>query len=113
MHATWDRPEAPLDAGPVVVEGDHAVVDWTQGPMGGRALLKRRHGEWITVLCAGDGIRDAEGLAATGMPAAVAGRLAARLAHAETQVAAERLARMSAFTGVVRMDAGDADGRHH
>lgn len=113
MHTTWDRPDTRLDAGPVVIEGDHAVADWTQGRMGGRALLRRQHGEWITVLCAGDGIRDAEGLAAAGVPAAIAGRLATRLAEAEKQVPAERLARMSAFMGVVRMDTEGAHAQHH
>ncbi len=113
MHATWDRPGTRLDAGPVVVEGDHAVADWAQGEMGGRALLRRRHGQWSTVLCAGDGIRDAEGLAAAGVPAAIAERLATRLAEAEKQVPAERLARMSAFAGVVRMDTEGTHGQHH
>lgn len=113
MHATWDRPDSKLDAGPVIVEDDHAVADWTQGQMGGRALLRRQRGEWITVLCAGDGIRDAEGLAAAGVPAAIAGRLATRLAEAEKQVPVERLARMSAFMGVVRMDTEGAHAPHH
>lgn len=114
MRATWEKPEAPLDAGPVVAEGDHAVADWTQGARGGRALLRREHGEWITVLCAGDGIRSAEGLQAVGVPAPEATALAAKLAKAEQAVPAERLARMSAFLGVVRMQEGDgAHGRGH
>lgn len=103
MHATWDRPESPLDTGPVVVEGDYAVADWTQGAMGGRALLKREQGTWTTVLCAGDGIRTADGLAAVGLPAGQAGVLAAKLAKAEQQISAERLAQMSAFMGILRM----------
>lgn len=112
MHATWDRPDSKLDAGPLVVEGDYALADWTQGQMGGRALLRRRHGQWSTVLCAGDGIRDVEGLAAAGVPAAIAGRLATRLAEAEKQVPAERLAQMSAFMGVVQMDTEGTHGQH-
>lgn len=39
MRHTWERPDAPLDVGPITVEGDHAVVGWTQGERGGRALL--------------------------------------------------------------------------
>ena len=108
MRSTWEKPEAPLDAGPVVVEGDHAVADWTQGTRGGRALLRREHGQWTTVLCAGDGIRSAEGLQAVGVPAAQAAVLAVKLATAEQAVPAERLARMSAFLGVVRMQQGDS-----
>lgn len=83
MHAAWDRPDIRLDAGPVVIEGDYAVADWTQGALGGRALLKRGDGAWTTVLCAGDGIRDADGLVEVGVPAAVAKILAERLAEAE------------------------------
>lgn len=114
MHATWDRPDAPLEAGPVVVEGDYAVADWTQGSTGGRALLKHEHGAWTTVLCAGDGIRDAGGLTDVGLPEAQARALAAKLAEAERQVAPERLARMSTFAGIVRMQpkAGE-HGAHH
>ena len=108
MRAIWEKPETPLDAGPVAVEGDHAVADWTQGARGGRALLRREHGQWVTVLCAGDGIRSAEGLQAVGVPAAEATALAAKLAKAEQAVPAERLARMSAFLGVVRMQQGDS-----
>lgn len=40
MHVTWDRPIAPLDVGPIVVQEDYAIAGWTQAKMGGRALLK-------------------------------------------------------------------------
>ena len=110
MHATWHRPDAPLDAGPVAIEGDYAVADWTQGDRGGRALLRREGGAWTTLLCAGDGIRDAVGLREVGVPAPQADALAARLAALEAQVAPERLRRMSTFAGVMRMQ---AEGRSH
>lgn len=103
MRATWDRPDAPLDVGPVVVDSNHAVADWTQGAMGGRALLARGEGGWAVVLCAGDSIRTAEGLQAVGLPAASAGRLAGALAERERGVAQERLNAMSRFEGIVRM----------
>lgn len=111
MHATWDRPQTTLDAGPVVVEGEHALVDWTQGGMGGRALLERQAGHWITVLCAGDGIRSADALIEAGVPRAQAQAMAAKLATAETKVSSDRLALMSNFAGVVRMNGGSPD--HH
>ena len=104
MHATWDRPDAPLEVGPIVVDNDYAVAGWTQGAMGGRALLRRENGAWTTVLCAGDGIRDAEGLGAVGMPASQATALAAKLADAEKELSAERLALMASFRGIVRME---------
>lgn len=105
MMATWDRPDAPLDAGPVAIEGDHAVADWTQGKTGGRALLKRTHGRWVTVLCAGDGIRSSEGLIEAGLGETQARALAESLARMEREVPAQRLALMASFRGIVRMDA--------
>lgn len=113
MHATWDRPDAALEAGPVVVVGEHAVADWTQGAMGGRALLRREHGEWITVLCAGDGIRNADGLVAAGVPRETAASLASQLGIAEREVSAGRLARMASFKGIVRMQQGGGHDASH
>lgn len=119
MHATWDRPNAPLDVGPIVVQDDYAIAGWTQGAMGGRALLRREQGSWNTILCAGDGIGDVEGLEAIGLPIGQAEALADRLAQAETQVSPERLAMMASFRGIVRMSAGrgghapDAAKNHH
>jgi hypothetical protein len=37
----FDKPNETLSVGPVVVSGNHAVADWAQGDMGGRALLRR------------------------------------------------------------------------
>src|SRR5690606_27578078 len=112
MHATWDRPEIPLDAGPIAIDGDWAVAGWTQGRMGGRALLRREHGAWTTVLCAGDGIRSQQGLIEAGIPSAQAQAQASKLTAVEAGVAPERLALMSAFAGIVRMQGADHGDRH-
>jgi hypothetical protein len=56
LHGTFDRPNESLSVGPVVVSGDHAIADWSQGDMGGRALLRRKQGGWVVTLCAGDAI---------------------------------------------------------
>ena len=114
MHTAWDRPGTVLDAGPVVVAGDYAVADWTQGDRGGRALMQRQGGTWTTLLCAGDGIRDADGLRAVGVPATQADTLAKALVRAEIGLAPDRLARMSRFAGTVRMTPEGAahDDRH-
>lgn len=112
MHATWDRPHAPLEAGPVVIDGDWAVADWTQAAMGGRALLHREHGAWSTVLCAGDGIKGADGLIEAGVPRAQARALAAKLAAAEVKIAPDRLALISTFAGIVRMQGAGHGDRH-
>jgi len=114
LLATFDKPDAPLAVAPVVVAGDHAVADWSQGAGGGRALLRRAaHGgeAWSLVLCAGDGIRTADALRQAGVPAADADTLATRLAEAERAVSPERRALFSSFEGVVMMHGGDAP--HH
>lgn len=104
MRSAWDRPESRLDAGPVVVAGDSAVVDWTQGSMGGRALLERRDGRWRVVLCAGDLLRSERGLTQAGLHPAVASTLAAKLKRAEADVPAARLTAMARFQGLVAME---------
>lgn len=104
MMSTWDRPDTRLDVGPIVTDGAAAIADWTQGGLGGRAYLIRDGHGWRVVLCGGDALRTPEGLASLGLPAATATRLAARLRRAEAEVAPDRLARMSSFRGLMRMD---------
>jgi hypothetical protein len=75
-------------------------------------LLRREHGAWTTVLCAGDGIQSEQGLVEAGIPPGQAQALAARLATAEAKVSADRLAKMATFAGIVRMQ-GAGRGDHH
>lgn len=103
MRGLFDKPGLPLDAGPVAVGGAHAVADWTQGTMGGRALLERRNGIWVIRLCSGDSLRDAAVLRAAGVPSSDAAAIVSRLAEAERSVSAERLKRMASFKGTVEM----------
>lgn len=104
MRATWDRPDAPLTVGPIAVDSDFAIADWTQGHMGGRALLTKRDGTWRVILCAGDGIRNETGLVSVGIPGRTATALARELAELERDAEPERLAAMARFAGIVRMD---------
>ena len=106
MKAQFDRPDAPLDVGPVAVEGDHAVAGWTQGERGGRALLQRREGRWEIVVCAGDGLTRAKDLALAGLTPAQADRLARRVQAVERGMALERRKRLASFEGVVRVQGG-------
>ncbi|QNM95311.1 copper uptake system-associated protein [Chitinimonas koreensis] len=94
---TYDKPDAKVDVAPVVVEQDYAVAGWLQGERGGRALLRQQQGQWQILLCAGDGLRSADGLVNAGVPAAVAQRLAARLGGAEKGIDASRLHLFSLF----------------
>jgi hypothetical protein len=106
MMRDWNKPEAPLTVDPIVVVGSFAVADWTQPALGGRALLQRAGNSWNVVLCAGDALKDAGMLAHAGMTPADAEALLKTLAAAEAPLPAERLARIAAFKGVVRMEGG-------
>jgi hypothetical protein len=104
LHSSFDKPEAKLVVGPVVATADYAIAGWTQGEMGGRALLRNKHGRWTIILCAGDGIRSAEALRHAGIAPDVADELAKALAKAEQTVPADRLAMFARFEGLLRMD---------
>jgi hypothetical protein len=80
LMATFDRPESPLIVGPVVISGNHGIADWSQGEMGGRALLRRKEEAWSIALCSGDALRSSEILRKIGLPSANAVELA-RLAN--------------------------------
>jgi hypothetical protein len=49
--ATFDEPDHRLEVAPVAVVGDNAVAGWVQGNQGGRALLRKRNGKWVLILC--------------------------------------------------------------
>lgn len=106
MMATFDQPDAPLQVGPVVVEGEFAVAGWTQEGRGGRALLKRKDGAWAIHLCAGDALKDEVALVHMGLPTDVAAAIAAELASEEATADPARVALFSTFEGVVEMNAG-------
>lgn len=92
----------PLEVGPVVISGDHAIADWTQAEFGGRALFERSGRNWALVLCSGDSIRNAANLKRAGVPDFSADRIATRLAEAEAALPPERLKRMRRFVGTAQ-----------
>jgi hypothetical protein len=116
LHGTFDRPNESLSVGPVVVSGDHAIADWSQGDMGGRALLRRKQGGWVVTLCAGDAMKSSEALKTAGVPQPEAIQLARDLAVAESRLAPEQVAVFSRFEGLVTMDGAshhsDGETRH-
>ena len=97
LSTQFSKPGSPVVSGPVVVEGDFAVAGWTQGELGGRALLKREGQRWEVVACAGNAFREAATLESAGMPAESARAIAQRLAEAESRLPAERLERLGRF----------------
>ncbi len=111
--STWDKPDARVEVGPVVVVGNHAVAGWTQGQRGGRALMARNAaGHWAVAACGGDGLKSAKTLESTGMAPAQARQLSASVAKAEADVAPARRALFSTFDGLLRMNEGDAHTGH-
>lgn len=110
LHRMFDRPGTELVIDPVVVGRTHAIADWTQGEMGGRALMRRTEGKWHVILCSGDGIRNASALEAAGTPPDEARELAANLHAAEQKMPADRISRLSRFEGTVRMDGSEHHG---
>jgi hypothetical protein len=112
LHGMFDKPSETLSVEPVMVSGDHAIADWTQGEMGGRALLRRQYQEWTIVLCAGDGIKSAEALVKVGVPAADAKKLESEMATAEAALAPQRVAMFSRFEGLMMMDSNGSAAQH-
>ncbi len=110
LRGIFDKPGEALTVGPVAVSGDHAIADWTQGDMGGRALLMRRQGTWSVTLCAGDAIKSSEALRTAGVPQPDAVHLAQALASAESTIAPERVAMFSRFEGMVTVDGTSGHG---
>jgi len=113
MAQQFDRPEQRLEVGPVVVVADHAIAGWSQGDMGGRALLRRKGRDWQIVLCSGDQLKSAETLRHAGVPATSVQPLVERLAEAESRLPKERLAQLSKFEGIVMIEGGHHPPQHH
>lgn len=112
IGTTWDKPGSKVAIDPVVISGHHAIASWTQGPHGGRALLRRDDKGWSVVLCSGDPLKEARWLAEAGVPPSDASRLATDLAAAEARVPPERRTKFSLFEGVVQGD-GTEHAPHH
>lgn len=113
MKRQFDKPQSPLKVAPVVVEGDWALAGWLQDARGGRALLQKRHGHWVIVVCGGDGLRKADALVHTGMTADMATALAKKLNVAESRLPADTLKKMASFEGMLRVDGDAGHGAGH
>ena len=109
LMQTFDKPEAPLGIDAVVVEQDIAIADWSQGELGGRALLRRKDGVWSIALCAGDALKQSASLEKLGLRKPLADMLAAELSQAERGLAPALLDKFARFDAIVAVD---ATGRH-
>ena len=112
MKKQFDRPDAPLDVGPVTVEGKYAVAGWTQDKQGGRALLQKEKTGWFVAVCAGDGLTRAEVLKTTGMDATSAQKLANAVLSAEVKLSVDKRRRFASFQGLVKVDGPGAAHGH-
>lgn len=108
MHHMFDRPDAPLVIDPIVTVDGYAIAGWTQGDMGGRALLRKSDAAWRVVLCSGDGLKDEAVLLQAGIADPTARQLTLRLAEAERSLDPARLAQLARFEGIVMMDESGA-----
>ncbi len=106
LKSIFEKSDVPLVVEPVAVAGDYALADWEQGEMGGRALLRKKNGNWEVVLCAGDEIREAQALRSAGIPPDLAASLSSELARAESKLSRARLEKFSSFKSLVRMEQG-------
>lgn len=97
MKQTWERADAPLTIGPVVVSGDTAIADWQQNNMRGRALLRKVANHWDVVGCAGKSFRDMAGLQQHGVDQATAHALSHALSTAEASLPAADIEQMDQF----------------
>lgn len=113
LHGTFDRPDSRLMVEPVVVASDYGIAGWTQGDMGGRALLRRKGGEWVVVLCSGDALKSADALTKAAVPPATARELEKALAGAEASLDPKIVAQFSRFEGLVMMDEAGQHPPHH
>ncbi len=111
MKTLFDKPESPLEVGPVAIERDYAVAGWAQGGHGGRALLKKDGLNWTIQVCGGDGLTKASNLSMTGMSTSTANALAHKVALGERQLPIERVKLFSLFKGTLKM--GGAEHGHH
>ena len=112
MRHTWERPDAPLDVGPITVEGDHAVVGWTQGERGGRALLGKNDKGWRVVLCAGDALLDTATLRSAGLSADAANLMSQAVTQAESALPQSRVKQFALFKGVMNVGAEHSSKTH-
>jgi periplasmic copper chaperone A len=106
MMAQFDKPTDKLSVDPIVIKGDFAVAGWIQSGRGGRAVLVKEKGKWVINVCGGDGLKSAEALAQTGMPAATAQALAKDLATVEAKLSPDMLKKFAMFDGIVKVGAG-------
>lgn len=112
MLKQWDKPENPLHVAPIVVAADYAMVGWTQGEKGGRALLHKHHGNWQVLLCGGDALTKTEQLTQAGLETKTANDLIKGFKQQAQQLSSQEIEKMSLFEGVVNVSPAQSHEHH-
>ena len=112
MLKQWDKPESRLNVAPIVVAKDYAIVGWTQGKKGGRALLHKHHGNWQVLLCGGDALTKTEQLTKAGLDAKTANALIKEFKKQAQQLSPLETEKMSLFEGVVNIRSAQSHEHH-
>ena len=105
---TYDKPEHKVETAPVVVSGDYAIADWIQAKNGGRALLRKKQGQWEILACGGDGFKDATVLKDAGIPPPAIKDLLTKLKAAEQSLSPSRVKQFGLYGTPAA-----ADHHHH
>ncbi len=101
ISTTFDRPGSKVQAHPIVVVNQYAIVDWTQDVKAGRALLALRDGKWTLLLCGGQAVKDTMILIQSGVPGITSVHLVNQLAAAESSLSTDQVQRFDGFGSVV------------
>ena len=112
----FETPDNPLTVAPLLIDGDIAIIGWSQDGRGGRALLRRDEaGLWRVSICAGDGLKGEANMVQMGIEPDAAARLAVAQAAAEADLTPDHAARLELFGEELFFDAEaghDAHSQH-
>lgn len=112
----FETSDNPLTVAPLLVDGDIAIIGWSQDGRGGRALLRRDAvGFWHVSICAGDGLQGEANMVQMGIAPDAAARLAIAQAEAEAALTPEHAARLDLFGEELFFDSAaghDAHSQH-
>lgn len=109
----FETADSELTVAPLSIEGDVAIIGWSQDGTGGRALLRRDEaGFWRVSICAGAGLKGAANMVQMGVEPEVAARLSAMQAEAEAALTPEHAAQLDMFGEELFFDA-ETDPTQH
>jgi len=114
MMQQWNKPDTPLSMGPIAIEGQFALLGWSQGENGGRAFLRKTDKKWEITFCGGDDLVSQQALIQAGMSAMAAEQLLRTLAHEESAMSSHLKQKFSLFEGITPVHAAQhGDIAHH